>query len=115
MQHGSANITLGTSTCPSFSVHCWASLHLNFCCCNREPGGDTHSKLDIAMASATQLSTSHCVEMTWSIGANGDSVASTIKSGIDIQTPGNLMVLIVAVATGMCFIFLIENKTLLIV
>lgn len=67
---------------------------------------DNHSKLDVAMASATQLLASYCVEMAELAGADHDRVASTVKSAVDIQTPGDLMTLTAAAATGTYFIFL---------
>jgi hypothetical protein len=67
---------------------------------------DNHSKLDVAMASATQLLASYCVEMAELAGADHDRVASTVKSAVDIQTPGDLMTLTAAAATGTSLIFL---------
>lgn len=62
---------------------------------------DNHSKLDVAMASATQLLASYCVEMAELAGADHDRVASTVKSAVDIQTPGDLMTLTAAAATAL--------------
>lgn len=68
--------------------------------------GDTHSKLDVAMASATKLLASYCIEMAELAGADHDTVASTVNSAVDIQTPGDLLTLTAAAATGTCSIFL---------
>ncbi|KAL5099007.1 hypothetical protein RYX36_003334 [Vicia faba] len=62
---------------------------------------DSHSKLDVAMASATQLLASYCVEMADLAGADHDRVASTVKSAVDIQTPGDLITLTAAAATAL--------------
>jgi hypothetical protein len=45
-------------------------------------------------------------------GADHDRVASTVKSAVDIQTPGDLMTLTAAAATGTCLIFLSMFKKL---
>lgn len=64
----------------------------------------SQTKLKLALASATQLLASHCIEMAELAGADHDHVASTIKSAVDIQTPGDLMTLTAAAATGICLI-----------
>ncbi|XP_027918367.1 VAN3-binding protein-like isoform X2 [Vigna unguiculata] len=61
----------------------------------------SHSKLNLALASATQLMASHCIEMAEQAGAEHDHVASTVKSAVDIQTPGDLMTLTAAAATAL--------------
>ncbi|KAG4378974.1 hypothetical protein GLYMA_17G142900v4 [Glycine max] len=61
----------------------------------------SQTKLKLALASATQLLASHCIEMAELAGADHDHVASTIKSAVDIQTPGDLMTLTAAAATAL--------------
>ena len=65
-----------------------------------DPRGGSRSKLDVALASATQLLASYCVEMAEVAGADRERVASTVRSAVDIQTPGDLMTLTAAAATG---------------
>ncbi|CAJ2650487.1 unnamed protein product [Trifolium pratense] len=67
---------------------------------------DNHSKLDFAMASATQFLASYCVKMAELAGADHDRVASTVKSAVDIQTPGDLITLTAAAAICTCLTFL---------
>lgn len=67
-----------------------------------EDFSSSHSKLQFALASATQLLASYCIEMAKLAGADHDRVASTVKSAVDIQTPGDLMTLTAAAATGTC-------------
>ncbi|KAJ1383670.1 Pleckstrin-like, plant [Sesbania bispinosa] len=66
-----------------------------------DPAGGSHSKLDVALASATKLLASYCVEMAEVAGADHDRVASTVRSAVDIQTPGDLMTLTAAAATAL--------------
>ncbi|BAT75838.1 hypothetical protein LR48_Vigan01g212300 [Vigna angularis] len=66
-----------------------------------ENSNGSHSKLNLALASATQLMASHCIEMAEQAGADHDHVASTVKSAVDIQTPGDLMTLTAAAATAL--------------
>lgn len=66
-----------------------------------ENSSGSHSKLNLALASATQLLASHCIEMAELAGAHHDHVASTVKSAVDIQTPGDLMTLTAAAATAL--------------
>lgn len=58
------------------------------------------SKLNLALASATELLASHCIELAQLAGADHNRVASTVRSAIDIQTSGDLMTLTAAAATG---------------
>ncbi|XP_027335523.1 VAN3-binding protein-like [Abrus precatorius] len=66
-----------------------------------EDSSDSHSKLNLALASATQLLASHCIELAELAGADHDHVASTVKSAVDIHTPGDLMTLTAAAATAL--------------
>ncbi|MED6219939.1 hypothetical protein PIB30_040395 [Stylosanthes scabra] len=67
----------------------------------QDPGGSSRSKLDHAMASATQLLAFYCIEMAELAGADHDHVASTVRSAVDIQTPGDLITLTAAAATAL--------------
>ena len=58
------------------------------------------SKMALALGSATELLASHCVEMAERAGADRARVASTIRSSVDIHSPGDLMTLTAAAATG---------------
>ncbi|XP_061337057.1 VAN3-binding protein-like isoform X2 [Gastrolobium bilobum] len=66
-----------------------------------EGSSSSHSKLNFALASATQLLASHCIEMAELAGADHDRVASAVKSAVDIHTPGDLMTLTAAAATAL--------------
>ncbi|OIV93352.1 hypothetical protein TanjilG_31399 [Lupinus angustifolius] len=59
------------------------------------------TKLNLALASATQLLASYCIEMAEVAGAEHDLVASSVKSAVDIHTPGDLMTLTAAAATAL--------------
>lgn len=58
------------------------------------------SKMALALASATELLASHCVEMAERAGADRARVTSTVRSSVDIHSPGDLMTLTAAAATG---------------
>ncbi|KAL0890183.1 hypothetical protein Bca101_014166 [Brassica carinata] len=58
------------------------------------------SNMALALASATELLASHCVEMAERAGAGRARVASTVRSSVDIHSPGDLMTLTAAAATG---------------
>ncbi|KAG5228939.1 VAN3-binding protein [Salix suchowensis] len=60
------------------------------------------SKTSMALASATELLASHCIELAESAGADHDRMASVVRSAVDIQSPGDLMTLTAAAATGNC-------------
>jgi len=64
------------------------------------------SKMSMTLASAAELLASHCIELAESAGADHDCVASVVRSAVDIQSPGDLMTLTAAAATGICSIFL---------
>ncbi|KAH7549631.1 hypothetical protein JRO89_XS13G0058500 [Xanthoceras sorbifolium] len=59
------------------------------------------SKMSMALASATELLASHCIEIAESSGADHDRVASVVRSAVDIQTPGDLVTLTAAAATAL--------------
>jgi hypothetical protein len=55
----------------------------------------------LALASATELLASHCVEMAERAGADHARVTSTVRSSVDIHSPGDLMTLTAAAATAL--------------
>ncbi|KAJ6427254.1 hypothetical protein OIU84_022784 [Salix udensis] len=55
----------------------------------------------MALASATELLASHCIELAESAGADHDRMASVVRSAVDIQSPGDLMTLTAAAATAL--------------
>lgn len=59
------------------------------------------SKMTLALGSATELLASHCVEMAERAGADHARVASTVRSSVDIHSPGDLMTLTAAAATAL--------------
>ncbi|KAJ4912479.1 hypothetical protein Rs2_07100 [Raphanus sativus] len=62
---------------------------------------ESSSKMALALASATELLASHCVEMAERAGADRGRVASTVRSSVDIHGPGDLMTLTAAAATAL--------------
>lgn len=75
-----------------------------------ESSNGSASKLNLALASATELLASHCIEMAELAGADHDRVASAVSSAVDIRTPGDLMTLTAAAATGTCFLYLLSLR-----
>ncbi|XWS49723.1 hypothetical protein CRYUN_Cryun12cG0027500 [Craigia yunnanensis] len=61
----------------------------------------TGSKMSLALASATELLASHCIELAELAGADHDRVASVVKSAVDIQSAGDLMTLTASAATAL--------------
>ncbi|XP_023551130.1 VAN3-binding protein-like [Cucurbita pepo subsp. pepo] len=59
------------------------------------------SKMGMALASATEILASHCVEMAEFSGADHEQVSSVISSAVDVQSPGDLMTLTAAAATAL--------------
>ncbi|KAE8678022.1 3-hydroxyisobutyryl-CoA hydrolase-like protein 1 [Hibiscus syriacus] len=68
---------------------------------NSGDGASTGSKMSMALASATELLASHCIELAEQAGADHDRVASVVKSAVDIQSAGDLMTLTAAAATAL--------------
>ncbi|KAL5551445.1 hypothetical protein UlMin_001621 [Ulmus minor] len=60
-------------------------------------------KMSMALASATQLLAQHCIEMAEIAGADHERVTSVVLSAVDIQSPGDLMTLTAAAATGIVY------------
>lgn len=59
------------------------------------------SETSAAMASATELLASHCIEIAELAGANHNHVASAVRSAVDVRTAGDLMTLTAAAATAL--------------
>ncbi|CAA7391622.1 unnamed protein product [Spirodela intermedia] len=58
-------------------------------------------KMSIAMASATELLASHCIEMAEQAGADHERVASAVQSAVNVRSAGDLMTLTAAAATAL--------------
>ncbi|KAM0864309.1 hypothetical protein ACQ4PT_044002 [Festuca glaucescens] len=65
------------------------------------PEDPEDAKMDAALASATQLLASHCIEFAELAGADHDQVASAIEGAVDVRSPGDLMTLTAAAATAL--------------
>ncbi|PON97693.1 Pleckstrin-like [Trema orientale] len=66
-----------------------------------ENSGFRGPKMRAALASATELLASHCIEMAEAAGADHDRVASVVRSAVDVHSPGDLMTLTAAAATAL--------------
>lgn len=66
-----------------------------------ENSGRSRSKMSMALASATELLASHCIEMAEAAGAEHDRVAAVVRSAADIRSPGDLMTFTAAAATAL--------------
>ncbi|GJM86351.1 hypothetical protein PR202_ga02204 [Eleusine coracana subsp. coracana] len=58
-------------------------------------------RMETALASATQLLASHCIEIAELAGADHDQVASSVDAAVDVRSPGDLMTLTAAAATAL--------------
>ncbi|ONL99770.1 VAN3-binding protein [Zea mays] len=66
--------------------------------------GDTQTqatKMARAMASATELLASHCVEAAQHAGARHDQVAAAVQAAVGVGSPGDLVTLTAAAATAL--------------
>ncbi|TVU31707.1 hypothetical protein EJB05_23416 [Eragrostis curvula] len=59
------------------------------------------SKMAAAMASATELLASHCVETAQHAGARHEQVAGAVQAAVGVRSPGDLMTLTAAAATAL--------------
>lgn len=59
------------------------------------------SKMSTALASATELLASHCIELAESAGAEHDRVASVVRSAVDVRSASDLVTLTAAAATAL--------------
>ncbi|XP_030524846.1 VAN3-binding protein [Rhodamnia argentea] len=62
---------------------------------------NSESKMSVALASATELLASHCIELAELAGAEHDRVASVVQSAVDIRSAGDLVTLTAAAATAL--------------
>lgn len=60
----------------------------------------SNSKISTALASATELLASYCIELAQSAGADKEAIASVVRSAVGIQTASDLLTLTAAAATG---------------
>lgn len=65
------------------------------------PDADVVEGMETALASATQLLASHCVEIAELAGADHDQVASAVEAAVDVRSPGDLLTLTAAAATAL--------------
>lgn len=63
-------------------------------------GGGCRGKMSTALASATELLATHCIELAESAGAEHDRVASVVRSAVDVRSASDLLTLTAAAATG---------------
>ncbi|CAH2078856.1 unnamed protein product [Thlaspi arvense] len=62
----------------------------------------TESKMmSSALASASELLASHCVELAELSGAGHDRLVSAVRSAVDVRSPGDLLTLTAAAATAL--------------
>uniref|UniRef100_A0A0D9YVY7 PH domain-containing protein n=1 Tax=Oryza glumipatula TaxID=40148 RepID=A0A0D9YVY7_9ORYZ len=66
-----------------------------------DPDDLDDAKMDAALASATQLLASHCIEIAELAGADHDQVASAVEAAVDVRSPGDLMTLTASAATAL--------------
>ncbi|XP_027085267.1 VAN3-binding protein-like [Coffea arabica] len=59
------------------------------------------SKMSTALASATELLASHCIELAESAGTEHDRVASIVRSAVDVRSASDLVTLTAAAATAL--------------
>lgn len=64
---------------------------------SKNPG----SKMGTALASATKLLASHCIEVAESAGVGHDRMASGVKSAVDVQGSSHIVTLTAAAATAL--------------
>lgn len=68
---------------------------------SRGPATDNEAaKMDMALASAATLVAAHCVETAESVGAQRELLASVVASAVSVHTPGDVVALTAAAATG---------------
>ncbi|KAL6986006.1 hypothetical protein U1Q18_019374 [Sarracenia purpurea var. burkii] len=62
--------------------------------------GSSGTKMSAALAAATELLASHCVEMAESAGVDHDRVVSVVRSAVDVRSASDIVTLTAAAATG---------------
>ncbi|KAF7126715.1 hypothetical protein RHSIM_Rhsim11G0023800 [Rhododendron simsii] len=70
------------------------------------------SKMSVALASATELLASHCIEMAESAGVDHDRVASVVRSAVDIRGPSDIVTLTAGAATGIPSVYFVSSSML---
>ncbi|CAN8231781.1 unnamed protein product [Cochlearia groenlandica] len=68
---------------------------------NNKDGFTTEPKMISALASATELLASHCIESAEISGSDHDRVVSAVRSAVDVRGPGDLLTLTAAAATAL--------------
>lgn len=58
------------------------------------------AKTDMAVASAATLVAAQCVEAAEALGAEREHLASIVSSAVNVRSPGDIMTLTAAAATG---------------
>ncbi|CDY40515.1 BnaC01g19970D [Brassica napus] len=66
-----------------------------------QDGALMESKMSSALASASELLASHCVELAELSGAGHDRVVTAVRSAVDVRGPGDLLTLTAAAATAL--------------
>ncbi|KAG5414315.1 hypothetical protein IGI04_001882 [Brassica rapa subsp. trilocularis] len=66
-----------------------------------QDGALMESKMISALASASELLASYCVELAELSGAGHDRVVSAVRSAVDVRSPGDLLTLTAAAATAL--------------
>ncbi|XP_071729266.1 VAN3-binding protein-like [Rutidosis leptorrhynchoides] len=66
-----------------------------------EAGRLEDSRMNSAVASATQILATHCAELAESAGADHNLLVSVVQSATDVQTPSDLVTLTAAAATAL--------------
>ena len=66
----------------------------------REEKEEEEARMDAAIASAAALVAAHCVEAAEAMGAERELLASVVGSAVRARTPGDLVALTAAAATG---------------
>lgn len=66
-------------------------------------------KTDLAVASAATLVAAQCVEAAEAMGAERDHLASVVSSAVNVRSPGDIMTLTAAAATGKLILFFFLN------
>lgn len=62
--------------------------------------GEETARTDMAVASAATLVAAQCVEAAELMGADRDHLASVVSSAVNVCSPGDIMTLTAAAATG---------------
>lgn len=66
------------------------------------------ARTDMAVASAATLVAAQCVDAAEALGAERDNLSAVISSAVNVRTPGDIVTLTAAAATGKS-ILLVKN------